>query len=138
MTEISKFISKCKCIHLNSTFCRERERERGQWVVYYTSSYKFYDNVFLIVDLTTLLTLVNFDGFQPLILIYRRGNFLYYIFWDVHQFIGQCLIPLDPWYFWVITWIRTYFFQFLLIDILIKILIMNMYVLNFTKENLVI
>ena len=30
---------------------------------------------------------------QPLITIYRRGNFLCYI-GDVHQFIGQCLIHL--------------------------------------------
>ena len=34
----------------------ERERVRGQWAVY-----KYYNNVFLFVGLTTLGTLVNFD-----------------------------------------------------------------------------
>ena len=42
---------------------------------------KFYNNVFLCVSLPTLGTLVNFywriQTFQPLILIYKRGNFVY-------------------------------------------------------------
>ena len=33
--------------------------------------------------------------FQPQIVIYKRGKFVYY-HWDVHQFVGPCLIPLDP------------------------------------------
>ena len=31
--------------------------------------------------------------FQPLILLYRRDNFV-----DVHQYIDHCLIPLDSWF----------------------------------------
>ncbi len=42
---------------------------------------------------------MNFDWllqtFQPLIFIYRRGN-LSIIIVDVNQFVGHCLIPLDP------------------------------------------
>ena len=53
---------------------REREREGGQWTVYYTSPY----NNFLFVDLTNLgtLTLIGWiikvivQTFQPLIVIY--------------------------------------------------------------------
>ena len=33
--------------------------------------------------------------FQPLIVIYRNGNFVYRHF-DLQKFIGYCLIPLDP------------------------------------------
>ena len=34
--------------------------------------------------------------FQPLIVIYRRSNFVFNIGQE-HQFIGHCLIPLDLW-----------------------------------------
>ena len=34
---------------------------------------------------------LSVQTFQPLIVIYRRGNFVYNR--DVHQFIGHCLIP---------------------------------------------
>ena len=39
----------------------ERERERGQWAVQYTSPKSLKKNVFLFVGLTALETLVNFD-----------------------------------------------------------------------------
>ena len=63
---------------------------------------KFYNNIFLFVGSITLGTLVNFDwlahsNVQPLILIYRISNFVFIFIWDVHQFNGHCLIPLDPW-----------------------------------------
>ena len=41
--------------------------------------------------------MLSVPTFQLLILIYRRGNFLY-IIGDVHQFISHCLFPLDPWH----------------------------------------
>ena len=33
---------------------------------------------------------------QPLIVFYRRGNFVYH-HWDLHKFIGNCSMILDPW-----------------------------------------
>ena len=41
-------------------------------------------------------TELSAQTFQSLIVIYRRVNF-YIIIGDLHQFIGNCLIPLDPW-----------------------------------------
>ena len=64
---------------------------------------KFYNNVFSFFGLTILRTLMNYDllahklniqMFQPIVLIYRRDNFVYHHCGDVHQFIGHCLIPL--------------------------------------------
>ena len=57
-------------------------------------SLKFYNNVFNFVGLTTLGTEfwlnasleLSFRTFQALILIYRRGNLVYYI-GDVHNII---------------------------------------------------
>ena len=41
--------------------------------------------------------MLSVQAFQPLTLIYRRGNFVYnHCIGGVHQFIGNCLIPLDP------------------------------------------
>ena len=53
----------------------EREREKRQWAVYFTSPKKFYINVFLFVGLTTSTEEV----------------ILYIIIGDVHKFIGHCL-----------------------------------------------
>ena len=40
---------------------------------------------------------MSVQKFQPLIVIYRRIILCIIIGeWDVHQFIGLCLIPLDP------------------------------------------
>ena len=39
---------------------------------------------------------LSVQSFQPLIIIYRKGN-LVIIIDDVYQFISHCLIPLDPW-----------------------------------------
>ena len=64
---------------------------------------KFLNNVILFVGLTTLGLLMNLIGwfvkfsvqtFQPLMVIYRRGNF-FIIIVDAHQFIGHCLILSD-------------------------------------------
>ena len=67
------------------------QRERGQWAVYYTRySPKFYNNVFLFVDLTTL-------GTKPLILIYRRGNFVCHHCWytSIYQPLSYPFRSLD-------------------------------------------
>ena len=40
---------------------------------------------------------LSVQTFQPHIVIYRIGKF-YSIIDDVHQFIGYCLIPLEPWF----------------------------------------
>ncbi len=39
---------------------------------------------------------LSVQTFQPLIVIYRRDDFVYH-HRNVHKFIGLCLIPLDPW-----------------------------------------
>ena len=44
----------------------------------------------------------NVQTFKPRIFIYRRGKFMYH-YWGWHQFIGHCLIPLDPWLFILIS-----------------------------------
>ena len=62
----------------------------------------FYNNVFLFVGLTTLGTFIKFwlvcsfswDAAQPLIVIYRRGNFVYHlkrctpIYWPLSYPLG--------------------------------------------------
>ena len=64
------------------------QSETGQWAVYYTSPQSFII-VFLFVGFITLGTLVisvligcliklSVLTFQPLILMYRRGNFVYH------------------------------------------------------------
>ena len=58
---------------------------------------KIFNPVFLFVNLTTLGTFINFDWlvhvsaqtFQPLVVIYRRDNFMY-------PFIDLCFISLGP------------------------------------------
>ena len=65
-----------------------RERERGQCAVFRKSSPKFYNNVFLFVDITTQMpfegllirwfTMFSVQKSQPLIVIYRRDNFVNY------------------------------------------------------------
>ena len=63
-------------------FQTEREGTIGCFL---HKSPKFYNNDFLLVGSSTLGTLINFDLLsssvqtcQPLILSYRRGNFVYY------------------------------------------------------------
>ena len=60
---------------------------------------KCYNNVFLLVGLTTLGALLEFW------LVYlvewpnvstTKGTTLCFIIGDVHHYIGRCLIPLDP------------------------------------------
>ncbi len=117
-------------------------RSLGQWTVYYTSLQSF----IITLPLQLWGVLMNFDwlvicqNIQLLIKIYRRVNVVYYHrgsasiyrplsypfrslgqlwwvlinfdwlvecqtfqplivihIWDVHQFIGHCLIPLYPW-----------------------------------------
>ena len=62
---------------------------RGHWAVYNTSPQSFI--VFLFVGLTTLVTFVEIQNVSKL---FERGKFVHY---HVHEFIGNCLIPLDPW-----------------------------------------
>ena len=64
---------------------------------------KFYENVFLLVCLTTstvliyLLIKLSVQTFKPLFITYRftEGVILCIIIRNVHLFIGYCLIPLD-------------------------------------------
>ena len=74
--------------------------ERIHWVVYYSSPQSFL-NVFLFVGLTTLGTFIEFllvsllsvQMFKPLIVIYRRGYFVFHFnIGDVQQLNG----PLNP------------------------------------------
>ena len=62
-------------------------RERGKNGLFIALVPKFYNNLFLIVGLTTLRTLMNFDWLvnkinvqtvQPLIVIFKRDNFVNY------------------------------------------------------------
>ena len=68
---------------------------RGHWAVYYTSSQSFIKTI----GLTALETfnikywLVGSLGECPTI----EGIILWIIIGDIHQYIGNCLIPLDPW-----------------------------------------
>ena len=39
---------------------------------------------------------LSVQRFQPPIVIYSKGNFMY-LYWEWHEFIGHCLMPLDPW-----------------------------------------
>ena len=71
----------------------------GHWAVYWTSPQSY---IFLFVRLRTLGTWfwsgrvfkLSIQTYQLLIVIYRRGNFVYDRC-DVLQLIGHCLIPLD-------------------------------------------
>ena len=47
---------------------------------------------------------LSVQTFQPQILIYRNGNF-WSIIGNIHQFIGHCLIPLDPWSIYLSIWV---------------------------------
>ena len=72
--------------------------KKWKWGCLLHWSTKFYKNVFLFISLTTLGTLIEFwlPGslswvlIQPLIVIVRRGDFLY------HHFIGHCHCLLIP------------------------------------------
>ena len=77
---------------------REREREKGQKAVYYTSP----QSVSLFVGFTTLgnfLWLIHYVGCSNVSTTYlnsKEGVILCIIIMYVHLFIGHCLIPLDP------------------------------------------
>ena len=62
---------------------------------------KFFNNVFVFVRLKTLGTLVNFDWLVNQVecsnVSTTEGVILCIIIRDVHEFICNCLIPLDPW-----------------------------------------
>ena len=68
-----------------SNDCLSLQGGRGQWAVYYTSSQKFYNNVFKFVTLGTFIdfwlvgsfSLVA-KRFNPPIVYYKRGNFVYH------------------------------------------------------------
>ena len=48
----------------------------------------------LLLNFNWLVHILSVQTFLPLIVICIRGNFV--IIEHVHQFIDQCLIPLDP------------------------------------------
>ena len=57
--------------------CREYQRKRGQWADYYTSPQSHIITFFYLLAQQHLTSLTQ--TFQPLILIYKRGNFVYII-----------------------------------------------------------
>ena len=72
----------------------------GQWVVYYTRPQSF--KITLYYSMNKVGNNLSFDWLvhevdlqQPRIVMHRRGYFVYH-HWDVHQFICNCLINLDP------------------------------------------
>ena len=71
----------------------QREREVIGLVI--TPVLKVLYNVFNFEDFYLILIgwfiMLSVQTFQPHIVIYRKGNFVYH-----HQFIGNCLIPLNP------------------------------------------
>ena len=73
----------------------------GQWSVYYSCPQSLIIPFFIywlhwiLIDWIIKL---SFQTCQPLISIYRRGNF-YIIIRDEHQFIGHCLFSLDLYIF---------------------------------------
>ena len=63
---------------------------------------------------------LSFQTLQPLIAIYRGGNFVN-IIRDVNQYIGHCLIPLDPWIFpWLLQYVEENIIRFITSDWLNK------------------
>ena len=80
---------------------------RAQWTVYYTSPQSLITKFSYSLAQQHWGLLLNLFWFikksvqtlQPLIVIYRRGNFEYH-HWELHQFFGYCLNPLDPRIFW--------------------------------------
>ena len=75
-----------------------RHRGRGSGL-FINQVPKVYSNIFVgnFGDFIGWVIKLSVHTFQPLILICRRGNFFFFNIRDVHQFIGNCLIPLDPW-----------------------------------------
>ena len=71
---------------------------------------------FLICWLNNLVTFYRI--LIHLVVNYRRGNFVYNI-WDVHQFIGHCLIPLDSWCMYLF-WLYFLWFTALISKCIIK------------------
>ena len=61
---------------------------RGHWAVYNTSTPNFYCNVFLFVDSTTFGNLLIGWFIKLVVGFIKLGN--------ANQFIGHCLIPLNP------------------------------------------
>ena len=84
----------------------ESERERGKWAVYYTSPQSYTKKSFLIRWLNNFgeyyhiligwIIYLSVQTFQPLIVTYRRVNFVHHHWGGL--FIAHCLIPLDPWF----------------------------------------
>ena len=78
---------------------------RGHWAVFCTSSQSFlirwldiFGDFCLILIcwfIEFIVGLLSVQTFQPLILIYWKGNFVYH-HWGLYQFNGHCHIPLDP------------------------------------------
>ena len=77
-----------------------REGGRRQWPVYYNSPQSFMTTFSYSLALGTFISRfikLSVKTFQPIIVIYRRANFVYY-YWGCTSIIGHCLIPLDPWW----------------------------------------
>ena len=70
---------------------------RGHWAVYsfrfkMKFSYSLAQHIWeLFKILIGWFNKFSVQTFQPLIVLHKGGNFVYY------QFIGHCIIPLDPW-----------------------------------------
>ena len=71
--------------------------ERGHWAVYsfrfkMKFSYSLAQHIWEFFKiLIGWFNKFSVQTFQPLIVLHKGGNFVYY------QFIGHCIIPLDPW-----------------------------------------
>ncbi len=74
------------------------ERERGQWAVYCTSPqslaqlYNFWDFQLILIGWFKLSVQTFLTTKEGVILCVIIGDVI------VHQFVGHCLIPSDPWY----------------------------------------
>ena len=72
-------------------------RERGNNGLFNTSPQSFikvFSHLLLLILQWILIgwfIKLSVQTLQPLILIYINYH------WDIHQFIGYCLVPLDPW-----------------------------------------
>ncbi len=115
------FVQDISSLSNSGIFCQGR---RGHWAVYYTSPQSLIimffirwilynareegniglyiilvPNVFFFVGLRFNIDwLVHLVECQKVIVIYRRGNFVHFHchIGDVYQFVGHCLIPLNP------------------------------------------
>ena len=97
---------------LQSWPCK-RQGGRGHWAVYYTRPRKFYNNVYLFVQQLweLLLCLIGlsikliFKTFKSIIVIYRRGNFMYH-YWGCTSIYQSSSYPFKSLFIRTFHWKR--------------------------------